>query len=260
MPLFLIISLDRTPERWERVKRDFFNFLGFKPKKISAVDGQNYVGDIASLSPTAEESLIQRPMSKGEVACYLSHAECWKALLQSHEEWALVMEDDIHFVPNSQDIVASPDWIPEGVDIVQVGAYKEQDERSLSLRKTLKPIAGFELIKMFYPMSWGTQAYWINRRAAKKALEISDRILGPVDHFLFDQGFLFAKSLNVYTLNPFVVYQKDEVSGSLLEKEREEMRKLEVLKDFRLNFLQRLILRVKKKIFLKPIVRKKFAG
>ncbi len=220
--LYLTISLDRTPERWEAFCTRFVQEMGFAPQRLSAVDGLELSERrLQALQSVESSSIVARELSRGEIACYLSHLKACETLLESDSEWALVMEDDVFFLEGARDWMSNPDWIPEGVDIVQVASYKPEAEVCQVLCSTCKQLKqGGELIQMMEPVSWGTQAYWINRRAAQALLDLPEPLVGPIDHVLFDQTWTYAKALNVYTLSPFVAYQDFDSSKSLIEQER----------------------------------------
>lgn len=163
-------------------------------------------------------------MSVGEVGCFLSHKKCWERLLESKSEWALVMEDDCIFSSSSKRFIVDVTWVPKGVDVCQICSYKEGSEDYYVEGVSLSVGEGFFLDKLMRPISYGTQAYWINRRAAGVALECSQRLIAPVDHFLFDQMGPLCKKVNVRSLTPFVVYQSEEHFCSTLSKERSKKR------------------------------------
>lgn len=220
--IFLTISLERTPERWEAFRTRFVQEMGFSPQCLNAVDGVKLPESrLQALQSVESSSIVARELSRGEIACYLSHLKACETLLESESEWALVMEDDVFFIEGARDWMSNPDWIPEGVDIVQVASYKPEAEKCYVLPAARKVLAqGSELIQMMDPVSYGTQAYWINRKAAQALLDLPEPLVGPIDHVLFDQTWVYAKALNVYTLSPFVAYQDFDPSKSLIEQER----------------------------------------
>lgn len=63
-----------------------------------------------------------------------------------------------------------------------------------------------KLIRIFSPCPWGTQGYWVSKRAAERALKMVDYYFKePVDSFLFSMDLKFWKRSQVYSLTPAVV-------------------------------------------------------
>lgn len=248
-----IISLPECKDRRARVLDEFAPF-DVEVTWVEAVDGRKMsTKELEEFRPqNKQDNWIGRDLTPGEIGCYLSHLKAWKTLLASDEKWLLVGEDDIYLVPEAKTFIESPNWIPTGVDVCQVSSYKQGSE-ACRIRKDVIVLGnGFELIQMIEPIAWGTQLYWINRSAAKRAVEISEKLLTPVDHLLFDQEKPFCCSLNVRSLNPFVVYQDFEAGDSLIEKEREDQR--EQSQDNvpkKTSYFNRLIKKIKRKKILR---------
>lgn len=46
-----------------------------------------------------EDPYHHRPMTMGEIGCFLSHYNIWKKIVEQDQELVLVLEDDIRFEP-----------------------------------------------------------------------------------------------------------------------------------------------------------------
>jgi glycosyl transferase family 25 len=92
-----VINLKKDVERKETIKKHF------KEHDISfnifeAVNGLDL--DLEKLR--AEKTLKdkERPLTKGEIGCYLSHIEIWKKFLSSDKKYCLIFEDDVQLCEN----------------------------------------------------------------------------------------------------------------------------------------------------------------
>ena len=121
-----VINLDRQPERWTNLVRELNcivdstnNPLSKRAVRYSACDAQSRdqmpvgggiepfytLGDQLFVEPQPEAIPdafdLDRPiqMSPAEVAIAKSHIGVWKAVAQSPENYALVLEDDVWFRP-----------------------------------------------------------------------------------------------------------------------------------------------------------------
>ena len=208
--LHLVINLDRSISRWESITNELLA-LGVHPKRVSAIDGhQLSVNQINSLIPPENSHLkleFPRQLTKGEIGCFLSHKKCWKHLLESNDEWALIMEDDILFSPRSLSYIHSSEWIPNNVGVIQVSAIQSQQWYKVS-QNTISLSNSDVLVEPIQPASMGAQAYFINRNSARNAIRLSSFLTCPVDEFLFSYHSVFKKNNSVFRLNPALTIPK----------------------------------------------------
>ncbi|KAH9642350.1 hypothetical protein HF086_004882 [Spodoptera exigua] len=98
-----MINLERRTERRELMELSFKE-LGMDVKHVKAVDGRqldmNNLKELGvTLMPNYEDPYHKRPMKAGEIGCFLSHYYIWEEIAEKRHSIALVLEDDIHFVP-----------------------------------------------------------------------------------------------------------------------------------------------------------------
>ncbi|EZA57456.1 Glycosyltransferase 25 family member [Ooceraea biroi] len=98
-----MINLLRRPERRKRMWR-LFNELGIQAETIDAIDGRALNETFLKewgviLMPEYLDPYHNRPMTMGEIGCFLSHYLIWQKVLKHGYEKVLVLEDDIHFEP-----------------------------------------------------------------------------------------------------------------------------------------------------------------
>lgn len=221
---FRIISLKDSSDRWASVSNEFKR-LALTPIKFEAVDGRNKNFKIPYITEISDNITLPQKnynkMTSGEIACFLSHRKCWEDFIKSDFEWALIGEDDIFLSSKGKELLISPDWIPSGVDLVQIGSFQKESLKCYVERKSLIKLKNnFSLVKMLKPSSMGTQLYWMNKKAARIALELSHCIHEPVDHFLFEQNNSYCQTIGVYTLTPFICYQDFNAPSILTSKGR----------------------------------------
>ena len=81
-----VINLDRKPHRWD-VTRRRLRKLGLEPKRWSAIDKDD--PEFRDFYASLDTSL-----TRGEVACYVSHYLLWTHLLKEGVSHAIIFEDD----------------------------------------------------------------------------------------------------------------------------------------------------------------------
>ena len=112
--LVLVINLKRSLDRkahiideLERVGIQAYTF-------IDAIDG------LELEDKDLEQYTITRPRkSKTEVACSLSHVQCYKALVASQADAAFILEDDVVLNKSLAGIIKHIDRFPAGWTLVQ---------------------------------------------------------------------------------------------------------------------------------------------
>lgn len=204
-----LVNMDRSTDRLEiMLKR--LSALELDFERVSAVDG--------SKLKDAEKSCVNSPnwrypycLTPGEVGCFLSHKKCWQKLVDSGDDWALVLEDDSVFHPKAAEYFHSTDWIPEGVQLVQFSFAKDStfSDKSILLSN------GSHLVRVKHSSPCGTYAYMISREAALKGLELSEKIEGPIDNFMFGMFFDFPKIVFNWRLQECVVKVIDDVAPTI---------------------------------------------
>lgn len=189
--LRLVINLDRSPQRFESISKQL-SAQGLSFLRITATDGRNLTsGELSHLEAPYDapaKFVFRKALWPNEIGCFLSHAACWKKLVESNYEWALVMEDDIVISPRFKLFATSADWIPPEVRVIQLHGFRQTFTVGESY-----PAHDTELLRIIRPTPLCCFAYLIHREAAAYALATYMPIPAPVDDWLFCPYSDFAK-------------------------------------------------------------------
>ncbi|KAF5289156.1 hypothetical protein FQR65_LT02046 [Abscondita terminalis] len=179
--IFMINLLRRNDRR--RRMNFCFDELGLEVTTIDAVDGKLLdVKDLEGITfmPDYADPYHKRPMTLGEVGCFLSHYNIWKEVVENGYEIVFVMEDDVRFEPFFRakvervldELAVIGEW-----DLVYFGRKRLQDQDEPFLQ-------GSEmLVKVGY--SYWTLGYILTLQGAKKLLSAQPLTkLLPVDEYL----------------------------------------------------------------------------
>ena len=183
-----VINLDRSVNRWALISKQL-NKLEIKFERIPACDGRTIstIDYEHYLDLNAGIAHGKAKLTPGEVGCFLSHRECWKRLVESGNSYAAILEDDIIISTRAASYLNSASWIPASVDLIMLSLW-DHEQTIYCLRNSKRISEDNELYRGIIPHPFGTQGYIISRRAAQKALDLSDRLFLPVDEFLFTDG------------------------------------------------------------------------
>ena len=176
-----VINLDRSADRlaWmaEALGRHGLSFnrvRAIEPHEISLP-----VGDV-----TVGENRRGRPWDDAEIACFLSHRECWKRIVADDLAHGIVLEDDIHLCAHASGFLGDLSWLP-------------YDCHLLKLETTLRPALigamryskGGRTVHDLRSFHFGSAGYIVSGEMARRLLDESANFDVCVDGFLFNPSF-----------------------------------------------------------------------
>lgn len=222
-----LINLDRSTDRLAfmmnqfRVLQDMAGKGGINLIRVSAVDAAlldektiagYYDKDYFSFNATYFPNIVQLGgLSKGEIACFLSHRKCWEKICKSDNPnaYAVVLEDDVVFSKDAAAFLEDHAWIPADADLVKLEVLTRKLIIDTKPTTTLQGKAVFR----FYSSNLGTAAYIISKKAAEKLLQMTEKFYVPIDHVMFGDLFPYFKQLVCYQVMPALCIQDTELRG-----------------------------------------------
>uniref|UniRef100_A0AC35GEH7 Uncharacterized protein n=1 Tax=Panagrolaimus sp. PS1159 TaxID=55785 RepID=A0AC35GEH7_9BILA len=209
--MIYVINLKRRPERLQKIDL-IMKLLGIKYQHFEAVDGKALTDeDLLNLKfmPEYEDPFAKRPMTLGEVGCFLSHYKIWEDTVKQNYQNVIIFEDDIKFVVNSTNVLngVMEDLIKTQLewDIIYFGRKKmtsQGDEFFVQGHRYLSTLA----------YSYWTLGYALSLNGAKKLIEAK-----PLENLLTLDEFLpimynqhpnkeWSKHFKQRNLNGYAVY------------------------------------------------------
>lgn len=195
----IYINLDRSVNRKNQIENQLaYHFPNYSIQRESAVDGSKFsledVKDI--LDPRAyyylkshnRRRLLNEDINNfGQIACSLSHFNCWKKLIEDTEyDYYLICEDDVVFYPDIHQKIIKILRDQSDLDFYSLVYVNSRGNKIENDR--------LKITKPFY----GTQTYLISKKAAKLFLENCFPIVCQVDAFI---GYISFR----YNLNSFML-------------------------------------------------------
>lgn len=204
-----LINLDRSIDRLE-VMKERLSAIGVTVERVPGIDGSKI--DITSLSVDVPNPSYPRTLTTGEIGCFLSHRKCWEKLVESGDDWALILEDDCIFHPSASRYLTSINWIPVGCQLIHfyyTNKAKVYTDRLIDLPD------GNRLFRAKVSLPVGAYAYYISKEAARIALELSQTIYEPLDNFLFGVFSPFPRRIDSWRLHGSVLEPCREVQSTI---------------------------------------------
>ncbi len=200
--LSYIVNLERSLERKEYMESllaPYSSSLG-KIEFIRAVDGKNLSEDEISRLFNQKNSYRRygRYLKRGEIGCTLSHRKCFRHLLESNEQVAFIMEDDIiiRIEPERFDYLLKlllPRLCTDKPQIIVLfGEYWWTRSRKIS--------PDYKLMSVYEAIS--AQGYLVNRKAAELLLSFEASYLAD------DWSQLISQGVKVKALYPHIIDQE----------------------------------------------------
>lgn len=195
-----LINLDRTPDRLSIMKNELAK-CEMEFVRVRAVDSRNL-----DTSKFIIKNHYKREISLGEIGCYMSHVKVMKQFLNSDNEFAVILEDDIKLQNDFKQIVEKVmdgyTLLPEKHqwDILKLYNGKRRHIKITDIDS--KHIIG--ACGKSVPV--GTVAAVFTRKAAEKFLSVSGRevttIKRPIDSELQNA---WEYDLRIYNVLPSIV-------------------------------------------------------
>lgn len=181
-----MINLVRRADRRERMLRTLYE-QEISCKVVAAVDGKALnTSDIDSMGikmlPGYKDPYHGRPLTKGELGCFLSHYNIWKEIVERGLQTSLVLEDDLRFEVffkrRLQALLQEVTTHKLEWDLIYIGRKRMQVDHP---EKSVPDV--HNLVEADY--SYWTLGYMLSLQGAQKLLmaEPLSKML-PVDEFL----------------------------------------------------------------------------
>lgn len=223
----MIVSLERSGRR-ERIA-EVMSQHGVDFSFVDAIDAHCFEdGELARIYDDAAARLRYGwSLTRGEVACFLSHRLLWQRVVNSGRS-VIALEDDALLDPAffTKVLAWREDILARMADVVLLGQSKlsrsrEAREYLYEPLKRSRRIDGMRIGTPFKQWTSGAVGYWISPHGAMLALAHTE---GPVRALLDDWPWHRDDGgMNIKELRPYVVWEAFESLASDLEGERSQL-------------------------------------
>ncbi|MCB4454682.1 glycosyltransferase family 25 protein [Leisingera sp. McT4-56] len=203
-----LIGLQQAVGRAELMQREL-DQAGLTATRIDAVDS----------TAVSREEMLEQCRDEGnwgyfqtkDMACTLSHAKAWEALLASDADVALILEDDVFLSPDTGAWLDDLSWWPADAGIVKFERWRAK-RLQVALGKGGFTHLGREVRQLMSRHSGGA-AYVISRQAAQHFLDSRPFDI-TLDNLLFNfDASKPARGIKIYQVQPALAEQGNDVRG-----------------------------------------------
>lgn len=238
-----LINLDRSPQRLNVIRRRLKEqHLSFE--RLAAVDGQklseeecqsytqyppsftksvaDYARKYGGKGFLSSHSLLHKsPLTKGEIACFLSHRKAIKTIAEGGQAFGAVLEDDALLSSQAKNFLSSSAWIPRGVDFIKL----DRSCFPCCVSKKKMPLEGGFSLHHLKSLHLSACGYIISQRLARQIYPLLRYATISIDILLFSPKLGLASSYKVMQLYPAVIEQNFFPKNSIIDKERQQRKK-----------------------------------
>lgn len=172
-PGIFYINLDRAPQRRALMEVQA-RAHGLALERFAAIDARGI--DDATFARLSER--WERPITRPEVAAFLSHRELWRRASE-RAEGLIVLEDDTVFSTHFAEAAATV--AGSGYDLIN---FETVGRRKFFARSRPQDLGRFRLTRLVREKS-GAGAYYVSRDGARALLKAAERRTAPVDAYMF---------------------------------------------------------------------------
>ncbi len=229
--MLYVISLDRSPQRYDGVRKQLAKY-NLKHIKFSAIDG--YKIKLQNLANQLELSGLQikslpkelfknkyqlkcseaitvmltslKNLTSGEIGCLCSHLEVWNDVIKNQYSTVIILEDDVilsnNFDKKLRKLIVSA---PQNYDILYLG---------LRIGPFAKQLVLFNdtVFKINVKNANDTMhGYMINNKSAVKLLELTKNVNMPIDLHLSS----LVGEINTYMAKELIVKENPNTSSEI---------------------------------------------
>lgn len=200
-----VISLIRETHR-RAIIADRLRALDIPFKFFDATDGAAFSPDRSVYDPDRIITWNRKPLTQGQIGCYMSHYRLWQEIASSVDDYALVLEDDAAPLPELKHLIESADRLPSAWEVVLLSDSTPSINKH-SLMTSRSPLTPNISIDRYIRPGVFTSAYLIHRRGAARLVRTSLPMHGPVDAW---KNHSWRDGLVIHRSSPIVVVHSSD--------------------------------------------------
>lgn len=232
-----VINLKKDVERKMYMEKVLSSFRNCNIEFVEAVYGRELSDVQINEYYNRKKSYKRygRNVNLGEIGCTLSHMKCYKKLVDSPHDYALILEDDVTFLRNINDIELLTDYINVPYPLIlflsaDYWFYKKEY------------ISGDYFIASVFD-AVGAYAYLINKPAAQLILNKNNKSSHVADHWsLFRRQGVKLKAVYPYIVDANIEGFVSTIKQGYFGEIRRNMSLRAVVNSFINGFIKRILL------------------
>lgn len=214
-----VINMERHKKRWLNFVHEYpYNVMNVT--RVNAFDGFAMTcADTSAVQHIRAWLRHNKRWSKGDIGCTMSHVGIWQKIAADtsilENEFALVFEDDVIFMPHFEDIWSSIN-IPTDAGFIYIGGWPRKHYMPNISANGFEQADGVLYKDAVMKNDRGIYAYAISKKTARAFLALIDRMDGTVvvlDHWM--TAVLREFNLQTYSILPAIAWSPVNIGSSI---------------------------------------------
>lgn len=208
-----VVNLDRCKDRLIKI-HNRLNNLGLKYTRFSATDGKKLSNDF--INKNCSYICKNLTCNRSLIGCWTSHKLLWQKLINSNENYYLIMEDDcvltektIKIIKHLEEQLNNKNCLYKNFDIISLYCNNILPNLGCNSIKNIADIYDTKLVIPLYPLS--TTCYIISKKGAYILLKLCNKINTHIDVQIANKH-LFKKIKYYLIKNSDVTHDFSEIS------------------------------------------------
>jgi glycosyl transferase family 25 len=212
MTAIFVINLASSTERLNHVSQEL-KAQNLPFERINAVDGGELSESAIAQHYSADLNLkkYHKPLSKGEIGCYLSHRKAWQTIVARQLDYAIILEDDFVLDRSIHSAIENINSLKQPWQLIKLAAYKDRN-REIAFTK---PLADEQHLVIHKKLMSGCCATAVSLAGAKALLKATATFGRPVD---CDLQHVWETGVYGYSLLPYPVSQPENSQSDIRDR------------------------------------------
>ena len=227
----LLINLLHSVKRLKEINDRLLN-LNLPYTRICAVNGSTLSQKeiIRNYSSSLNKKIYRRPLSAGEIGCYMSHKKCWQFIVENNLDMCLVIEDDAAIDKCLSHVIDLVRTYNQPWDVIKLCDPPKQKaiETSITLDENYK-------LCQYKKIPSRATGYLISYEGAVKLLQARKRFGRPVDD---DLQYYWEFNGNVMGIEPSPIWNSESSQESDIDAGSSRKKTKTLLSSFKTPLLR----------------------
>lgn len=177
-----IINMKKDDAKLTHMK-SICKHLDTSPEIIIATEGKKLKNKLTNGHHSFKS--VNKTLSLGEIGCAFSHISVYKEIIKNKIPFSLILEDDINFSENIENIISEIILTDTKWDIIHIGHHSISSRDKPTKGSWWNKIHLSNNLNLSLPceVAAGTYGYLITYNGAEKLLTQLDCLTKPIDHY-----------------------------------------------------------------------------
>jgi len=195
-----VLNLEHNTER-KKYMQELLKDMPIDYEFFPAVYGRNIENINEVYNSELAQKKAKRQLNVGEIGCALSHKAIYKKMIDENISQALILEDDISFLPNFFKVYTAFSKISIRNKIVLLGTLAKKKIKKIWKKKLTEECSMYLVLNNY----GGTYGYIIGLDAAKKIYYHNEKVFTVADNWKYYRRFsqIWLVSPSIVTVNEF---------------------------------------------------------